>query len=612
MAMQTIVENSFVGGITNYQKSGIEHSARFIKNLNIHEDPNYITQHPKTAKISGTTIVDLIKWIQYTLPFENSFYYYDQSGNIYKQDSSNVFTVDRSGATIANGAAGQGLLSFDDYLYYTTSTTIGRKGKLSGTPTYADDFLSDGVTNLDQSLDTSGNTYTLATSINEGATHRQTFVPTKDPISKIEVLVAAKGTGDWTLTVHDEKNILIGSATVTNASLTNSTDNTFTFTTPLNILIQDSYHFHITSTVADGTVTTTTASDFETVDYHEYISILVPDTKWHPMIEMDGDIIIGNGRYLARLSDQAVYEPNAIVLPAGFKVRTLTKIDEFIVVGVWRGTNIDGTEAGRLYFWDSVETTYNFFVETTAGLPNFVHNSKNRLLSGLGSSGVTYLGYSPFQQLAPIPKLARGKKIEIYPGAVCEWQGNTMIGVAGSTDDNTGLSQGIYQWGNSDDKFPESMTLAYTISTGTTQSTTVQIGAVFADGNTLRYCWRDGATYGVDTVTKTSTAFNGGVWESRIFDDGSPLKPKLAGRLIVSFEPLTTGQTVTPKYKIDRTTLFTAGDAAVLGDTKIVQHINTTFNEIEFGFTLASSSNTFIIVTSVVFEFDALGKEDIL
>ena len=132
----------------------------------------------------------------------------------------------------------------------------------------------EGVTttaNVDQFLETSGQSYTLTTGINEGATHRQTFTPVADrgdgkhSLTKMQVLVAAVGTGDWILTVHDASNTVLASLTIVNGSMsTGDVD----FDVPAILDVGTAYHFHITSTVADGTVTTTTLNDLETVDYH--------------------------------------------------------------------------------------------------------------------------------------------------------------------------------------------------------------------------------------------------------------------------------------------------------------------------------------------------------
>lgn len=121
--------------------------------------------------------------------------------------------------------------------------------------------------NIDQSLDTSGayaNTYTPPTAINEGVTHRQTFTPTKKYNYSTKVWVVSKGTGDFTLTVHNSANEEVATATITNANLTNGALNEFI---DAWTWASGSYHFHITSTIADGTIKTNTANDLEACSF---------------------------------------------------------------------------------------------------------------------------------------------------------------------------------------------------------------------------------------------------------------------------------------------------------------------------------------------------------
>ena len=147
--------------------------------------------------------------------------------------------------------------------------------------TQVDEIVSvsvEGVTttdNVDQYLETSGQTYTLTTGIDEGATHRQTFTPTADRddgkhiFTKVQVLVAAIGTGDWTLVIHNAANDTLASKTIANGSMSTGD---IDFDVPCIMDVGTAYHFHVYSTVADGTVTTTTTVDLETVDYHAQFS----------------------------------------------------------------------------------------------------------------------------------------------------------------------------------------------------------------------------------------------------------------------------------------------------------------------------------------------------
>lgn len=122
--------------------------------------------------------------------------------------------------------------------------------------------------NIDTSLDptfVAVNTYTPPVAISETATNRQTFVPTKSKLTRIWIYPVAKGTWNWTVTVHDASNVVQAVITIANASLTNGV--VTYFNVPANVTALWTYHFHVTSTVADGTVRVGTAADLETCSY---------------------------------------------------------------------------------------------------------------------------------------------------------------------------------------------------------------------------------------------------------------------------------------------------------------------------------------------------------
>lgn len=608
MAKQQIVMSEFHGGISPFNKTGIKGSARFVRFLSVHEDPHSVTLMPAPAKVSGSTVVDLIKDGTDTIPYATDKYFVDGSGNIYKETSGGTWSVDRSGATIANGAAGQGIACFDNFVYYATSTTIGRNGYLNGTPAYNDDFLSDGTTNIDQSATVTANTYTLTAAVNEGATHKRSFTPTRDPVKAIQVHVTNKGTGDWVLTLHDSNNVSLGTATVTNASLTNGTLNTFTFSTPIRLTIANTYHFHLTQSTANGTAGTATASDLSAGAYKTVFGILITDADWHPIAEHLNFLCFGNANYVAKW-DRATYNPNTITLRTGYKVRGFAKWREYLVIAAVPDTTTDSNEDCRLYYWDGIATTFNFFDVVPFGFVNAIFNLQNKFVGVFGPDSSVYVGNAPFQAVQPMPNLARGKKIEVNPTAITSWQGKIYIGAGAVTDDAT-FEQGIYEFGSLNDQFQEVITYAFKISTGTTQSTTVKIGMVKAFGKNLYFSWRDNTTYGVDKVIRGNNAQTSGDWESLIFDHKKPQKTKLAHKIVITFAPLASGESVTPKYKINRASGWTSGTASsTVGDERVEMSINARFREVEFGFTLASSSGTYPLVKSITFFFDDLASE---
>jgi hypothetical protein len=420
--------------------------------------------------------------------------------------------------------------------------------------------------------------------------------------------VAAKGTGNWTLTVHDTNNVLIGSKTLASASVTNSADNNFDFDTPLRVVTGNQYHFHLTSTVADGTVTTTTASDLETVDFHTYFGILVGGVDFHPMIEHLNGVVVGNERYLAYW-DEATYEPNRVVLAPGFEVRALCKVDEFVVVAAFRGSSVGEAEEARLYFWDGIADTFNFHKDVSIGAGQALINSRNRLMGVYGNRGGLHLGTDPFEDIShEIPTLASGKSVEVYPGAVTNYQGKTLIGIASSTDDTEELQIGVWAYGRQDNKQSEALTLAYTISTGSSSGENLNIGAVRGIGKELYISFRDGADYGVDKVSFDSSPAEEGTFESFIFDHQNPRKSKLAEKLIIGFEALREGEAVTPKVKVNRGNFAAGTTVNTEGATTAELPLFTRFKEIELGFE-AEGVTTSPKVTDIFFEFDDLKEE---
>ena len=124
--------------------------------------------------------------------------------------------------------------------------------------------------NIDQSLDTAGayaNTYALTNAINEGATHIQTFTPTKKYTTQIGVWVVEAGTGvDWTLTVHDAGNVIVASYKILAASLVEGAMNYFDVP---NIWTSGALHFHLYASATTGTPTckANTSNDLETASF---------------------------------------------------------------------------------------------------------------------------------------------------------------------------------------------------------------------------------------------------------------------------------------------------------------------------------------------------------
>lgn len=469
------------------------------------------------------------------------------------------------------GGGEQGLVAYHKVNNSTADSSANSNTlTLVNSPTYdADDVPFSSPTtrhDLDQSLDTSGNTYTLAVAIDEGATHRQSFVPAKDPQKSIEVLVADAGSGDWTCTVHDGLNREVASATIVNASVIVG-DNEFIFSTPWRPHIGATYHFHLTSTVADGTVTTTTTVDLETVDFHTYYQFLVDD-DFHPIEHHAEKLCIANERYLATW-DGSTYTPHKLTLPSGYRIRALGIWREYLVMGVQLGTNIEDYDFGYLFFWDGNHDTYNFYVPVPQGGINAIQSGDPiHFIAGYSGDFMKYEGGKAYK-IRRLPKVETSV-MEINPKALAMWRALVRIGLAEDCSSTT-LERGVYSYGSLHEELVDTLSFDYPLSLGITTGAELEIGMLFPIGSSLFISWRSGSTYGVDSVTPTNDPYSTARIEFLISDSDKIWAEKQAHVIRSYFKPLVSGDSVQLEYKLDRASSWTEGDAETTADKKEVR-----------------------------------------
>ena len=335
----------------------------------------------------------------------------------------------------------------------------------------------------------------------------------------------------------------------------------FKFANPVRFQIGKTYHFHLTSTVADGTVTTNTTANLSTVDYKTYFQILVTDTDFHPIVPFLNFEVIGNERYLATWNG-VFYEPNLITLPPQTSVRCFAFWRNYLAIGTWRrkttgATNIYDWDRGRIYFWDGISLSFNFWIDVPEGQINAMVGDNNLLYIFAGFRGdfIVYDGANTSNgmlssKVKKIPLLSRGDYTEVYPGAINMWRSLIHFGAVANSSSTT-LTRAVYSWGTINKLYPETLSLDYPISTGST-GTSVKIGLVYPVGQTLLVGWQDGASYGCDQVNFSNRPASYGTIESLLMDGGQVWKQNLTMKVRSDHKTLLTGESIVTKYKLDR------------------------------------------------------------
>lgn len=323
-------------------------------------------------------------------------------------------------------------------------------------------------------------------------------------------------------------------------------------------------------------------------------------TGFAPVKSFKEGFAVGHGNKLGWW-DGTIWTADRLLLPPGFNIRSLEVFNEYLVIGCWKGSAVTDNEEGYLFFWDGTSDTFNYFVTAQDGGALALLNSKNKLISFLGSDGVFYKDYTPFTKVQQIPKLNISEYIDIYPGAVTNWRSISFFGIAGSTNAQNVL-RGVYGYGSISSKYPDALCLAFSISTGNTDSN-VKIGAVKGIGNVLYIGWQDGTSFGVDKVTNSNSCYTSGYLEQLIFDNSSLYREKRAERIKATHLALTSGQSIMLSTSIERgayedSTPNTSGTETNF-DPKKTRH-----KEIQNKVTLNSSSGTSPRVTSLSMLYD--------
>ena len=192
------------------------------------------------------------------------------------------------------------------------------------------------------------------------------------------------------------------------------------------------------------------------------------------------------------------------------------------------------------------------------------------------------------------------------------YENRILVGMAGSTDDSTGVELGVYEYGGQIEDTPKGLNLPFVISTGNTQATNLKVSLVKVIGKDIFIGWREDTSYGLDKVTLGDDAATSGLYESLIFDDNNAKKDKLAIQLKATFVALASGESVQLGYQIDRSGSFTLGTAeSTVGVTEVELDIYSRFKELELKFVMASSSATYPKLTSLLFQYNDLSEEKI-
>jgi hypothetical protein len=588
-------------------KLGTKSQFYYGRHLDHRKRPSQFTVLPAPSQTDSNTVKDLV--LDFTQINSGVRYAIGDTGYIYKVTTAGAWSVlDTLGE---NSGGGIEYRSDVDHIYISGTNKVSRIKRMTTLGTPEPDWFKNGISGSATCFKTGGaNTYTTLAAVSENTQDKRSFTSDIEPLYQLGVKVVSKGSGDWTLTLHDDANNSLGTVTITNANLTNGRVNYFVFSTPIRIQRGDAgggsaltYHFHITSTVADGTVQTTTASTLADCDMELWANALVSTQNGlHPMMSFINQTLIGNGRYLASyepLQDSpttADFNRHRITLPPGYEVCGVAQKNLLAIIAAEKRSTSGEFQEGALFFWDGVSQTYNDWYPVPEGSPESLFNHKNiaRYIAGGalyridGTDQVakewtfrtTDSEFSGVSDVTHAP--AHGMTVR---------RGILLMGYPYSTT-NQSLEHGVYSLGAISEQYPSSFGYSYTTSNGNilnNGSNNLRIGCVKNYGDTLYISWRDdsktGQKYGVDIVNNSSAPASDAQIQTLYFDDNRAYSYKRAGNIIVAYDTLPADCSIKIKYKIDGDTDWNYSESITAG-TMYSFSVERLFQSITFGLDL--------------------------
>lgn len=596
--------SNFFGGRSTDKKLGSVAQFYDSKHLDFRKNPSSLTLLPEPTNADGGVVVDLV--LDMTQINSGVRFAIGDKGFIYRVTTDGEWTVK---GQVGESSSGIIYRSDVDHTYITGTNKISRIKRMSDTETFEQNWFNNGVS-TSSTCSASGGTETYTTPTTLIESQRRSFTSDIEPLYQLGVKVVDPGTGDWTLTLHDDADNVLGTVTIANADVKSNSINYFTFTEAIRIQRGNNgagsaltYHFHVKSTVADGTLATTTANNLSDCDLELWANALVDtDNGLHPVMSFTNFTLIGNGRYVA------VYEPlqdspttadfnrHRITLPPGFNVTSFGQKNLMCVIGAEKRSASGEFQEGALFFWDGTAETYNDWWLVPEGSPESLFSHKNIVYFIAGGSLYRMRGGDE-----PIKIITfRNSDSEYsgitdithnYPNMMTVRRGILLTGYP-SESTNQSIRHGVYSLGAISREYPESFGFSYTISSGTEHnngSNNLKMGMVKNYGDTLFISWRDDSAnpqqYSVDIVDNLSAPAATAEIETLEYNDSRPYVDKKAGHIICTFKELPADTTVTIKYKINGAADWSYGETITSGTAvrSVIGVGGTKFKTIIFG-----------------------------
>lgn len=301
---------------------------------------------------------------------------------------------------------------------------------------------------------------------------------------------------------------------------------------------------------------------------------------------------------LVRIQTDYTITDSAKTVPDNLKITSLTNVGTYLAIGCSPKNSFSGTS--KVFLWngssDLFAETIDWgegdlrILEVVEGLLVGVTDRYLNNSTGAGKGSMIIQGYSggAAQVLKEVfTQALTGKTIpisKVVKNNRLFWAAKIMTNSAGTT-----YNEGVWSFGRKNSSYPFALTLDII-------DENINTSGIQGFGSAANYFFiAHSADGSVDKTNDASTYAFTSVYESQIFDFGSPNLPKKLNSFIVFTAPLPTNGSITVKYKMDAETSFTT-----IGTLSTVGALSREFINIE------SSGNNFPTFKEVQFRIESV------
>lgn len=514
------IANLNLGGLADSIYQGTNDSLAKMVGLDIHTTPGLIKVNQKMSKDSSTTIDEFCK-CAVACSDGNKYWFSADSGKIWKE-ASGTYSLVHTTTPLTGEAKCLGAIEYNGYMYWATENHLHRIS-VDLTGSFGSNVEEDYEAFRYDFVGGTGDIYTTLTSISETAVNQQTVYFRNNEVIGILVHVTTVGTGNWTVTLHDSADSSVGSKTITNGSMSTGFV-FFEFSSPVTVDEWQAYHIHVTSTVADGEVTSTTNEDLEGGYIAWYMSA---NSEFKPMAVQNLVLYIGDGEYVHQVEEdttplsatygQHYFSRYALDIQRPYKVKALGVFRTDLMIGTQIESNVNTC---KLFVWNTWSGSYSLSDDVPEPGINAFIPTDNYVLVNAGKRGKLYV-YSngQLQPYKGIPgEYSATATAIVHPNAIGVFNSMPIFGFSKVAGSPTEL--GIYSFGSQRPGFPYVINMEFPISQrngGEYVLNNIEIGAMLVVDDIVYYSWKDTngtPAYGVDKLD-TSNKLEKGYFDTR-------------------------------------------------------------------------------------------------